>query len=162
MIQLAIALPAGCVIGWLVGSWLDKHFHQNWIVIVGILLGALAGFIQIFRTASRYSEEGRFDERRLGRRLVNAMEDFHRRGLQADDLERAAAAGGDYGVAAPLLWWKLGWQSAVLLLVGAVISGSGLCEWLRLMTAVMVRMDDGEKARPMGTGVDRGSSCGWG
>jgi hypothetical protein len=53
-------------------------------------------------------------------------------------------------VAAPLVWWKLGWQSAALLLVGAVISGSGLWEWLRLMTAVMVRMDGGAKARPMG------------
>ncbi len=52
--------------------------------------------------------------------------------------------------AAPLVWWKLGWQSAVLLLVGALISGSGLYEWLRLMTAVMVRMDAGAKARPMG------------
>jgi hypothetical protein len=31
-----------------------------------------------------------------------------------------------------------------------VISGSGLFEWLRLMSAVMVRMDGGEKARPMG------------
>ena len=53
-------------------------------------------------------------------------------------------------VAAPILWWKLGWQSAVLLVVGAAISGSGLFEWLRLMTAVMVRMDGGGKARPMG------------
>jgi hypothetical protein len=53
-------------------------------------------------------------------------------------------------VAAPLVWWKAGWQSAVLLLVGALISGSGLFEWLRLMTAVMVRMDGGEKAKPMG------------
>jgi F0F1-type ATP synthase assembly protein I len=58
MIQLAIALPAGCVIGWLVGSWLDHHFHQNWIAITGILLGAVAGFIQIFRTASRYIKRG--------------------------------------------------------------------------------------------------------
>ena len=53
-------------------------------------------------------------------------------------------------VAVPLIWWKMGWQSAVLLLVGAAISGSGLWEWLRLMTAVMVRMDEGGKARPMG------------
>ena len=59
MIQLAIALPAGCVIGWLVGSWLDRHFHQGWISIVGILLGALAGFVQIFRTASRYLKNNR-------------------------------------------------------------------------------------------------------
>ena len=43
----------------------------------------------------------------------------------------------------PLLWWKLGWQSAVLLAVGASISGSGLFEWLRLMTALMQRMDSG-------------------
>ena len=54
------------------------------------------------------------------------------------------------GVAAPLVWWKMGWQSAVLLLVGALISGSGLYEWLRLMTAVMARMDAGGTARPMG------------
>ncbi|MDE1175345.1 MAG: ATP synthase subunit I [Edaphobacter sp.] len=52
-------------------------------------------------------------------------------------------------VGALLLWWKLGWQSAVLLLVGSAISGSGLWEWLRLMTAVMARMDDGGQARPM-------------
>jgi ATP synthase protein I len=54
MIQLAIALPAGCVIGWLLGAWLDKHFHQNWIGIVGIVLGAIGGFLQIFMMASRY------------------------------------------------------------------------------------------------------------
>jgi hypothetical protein len=53
-------------------------------------------------------------------------------------------------VAAPLVWWKMGWQSAVLLVVGAAISGSGLYEWLRLMTAVMVKMDGGGRARPMG------------
>lgn len=53
-------------------------------------------------------------------------------------------------VATPLVWWKSGWQSALLLLIGALISGSGLFEWLRLMTAVMVRMDGGGQARPMG------------
>lgn len=52
-------------------------------------------------------------------------------------------------VGAGLLWWKLGWQSAALLAVGAVISASGLWEWLRLMTAVMARMDHGGAARPM-------------
>ena len=54
MIQLAIALPAGCLIGWLIGAWLDKHFHQGWMSIAGIVLGAVAGFIQIFVTASRF------------------------------------------------------------------------------------------------------------
>jgi hypothetical protein len=50
----------------------------------------------------------------------------------------------------PLAWWKAGWKSAALLVIGAVISGSGLYEWLRLMTAVMARMDLGGAARPLG------------
>ena len=54
-------------------------------------------------------------------------------------------------VAVPIVWWKLGWQTAALLAVGAAISGSGLWEWLRLMSAVMVRMDGGGKPRAMGT-----------
>jgi hypothetical protein len=53
-------------------------------------------------------------------------------------------------VAVPLITWKAGWQSAALLVVGAAISASGLWEWLRLMSAVMVRMDGGGTARPMG------------
>ncbi len=53
-------------------------------------------------------------------------------------------------VALPLVAWKLGWPSTGLLVVGAFISGSGLWEWLRLMTAVMVKMDGGGEARPMG------------
>ena len=59
-------------------------------------------------------------------------------------------------VLAALVAWKLGWQSAALLLVGAAISAAGLWEWLRLMTVVMERMDAGsvdktdKKVRPLG------------
>ena len=58
MIQLAIALPAGCVIGWRLGAWLDRHFHQHWMGIVGIVLGAIGGFLQIVTTAARYLKRG--------------------------------------------------------------------------------------------------------
>lgn len=54
-------------------------------------------------------------------------------------------------VGTALAWWKLGWQSAVLLAVGAAISGSGLWEWTRLMTVVISRMDAGAEPRPVGT-----------
>lgn len=57
MIQLAFVLPIACVLGWAIGSALDKHFHTEWIGIVGILLGAAAGFIQIFRMASKYLQD---------------------------------------------------------------------------------------------------------
>lgn len=58
MIQLALLLPAGCLIGWLAGAALDEHFHTGWIGVAGILLGAAAGFIQMFRTASRFLKRG--------------------------------------------------------------------------------------------------------
>lgn len=58
MIQLAIALPLGCLVGWGLGTLLDKHFHTEWIAIVGIVLGAVGGFIQIYTTAQRYLKRG--------------------------------------------------------------------------------------------------------
>jgi len=58
MVQLAIMLPAACLIGWAIGAGLDKHFHTTWMEIVGVLLGAVAGFTQIIRTASRFINRG--------------------------------------------------------------------------------------------------------
>jgi len=53
MVQLALVLPAACVIGGVGGAALDKHFHTGWIAVTGILLGAAAGFIQIYKVAAR-------------------------------------------------------------------------------------------------------------
>jgi hypothetical protein len=72
-------------------------------------------------------------------------DDFRRTVIRALRLLAVVASAG-----ALVLWWKLGWQTAVLLLVGAGISGAGLFDWLRLMTAVMQRMDGGEKPKPLG------------
>ena len=47
------------LIGWLLGSWADRAWHQGWIGIAGIVLGAVAGFVQIFRTAAGYLKNGR-------------------------------------------------------------------------------------------------------
>jgi len=45
---------------------------------------------------------------------------------------------------------KLGWRSSLLLLVGAAISATGLWEWMRLMSAIISRMDGAVTVRPMG------------
>jgi hypothetical protein len=45
---------------------------------------------------------------------------------------------------------KMGWRSSVLLLVGSAISATGLWEWIRLMGAIMERVDGAENVRPMG------------
>ena len=81
---------------------------------------------------------------------VRAMDSFSDADFKRTIWNALRLQGVITAVTAPLVWWKMGWQSAVLLVVGAVISGSGLYEWLRLMTAVMVRMDGGAEARPMG------------
>ena len=59
MVQLALALPAGCLIGWFIGMLLDRHFHTDWIQVVGIIVGAVAGFVQIFTTASKFMKRGK-------------------------------------------------------------------------------------------------------
>jgi F0F1-type ATP synthase assembly protein I len=58
MMQLALALPIGCLIGGVAGAALDKHFHTGFLTVLGILLGAAAGFVQIYRTASGYIKRG--------------------------------------------------------------------------------------------------------
>ena len=47
--QIAFILPVAVFIGWALGLGLDKWLHQHWIYLVGIIVGAVAGFVQIFR-----------------------------------------------------------------------------------------------------------------
>ncbi|HEY3971987.1 MAG TPA: AtpZ/AtpI family protein [Candidatus Sulfotelmatobacter sp.] len=51
--QLALMLPAGTVVGWLLGSGVDRWLHTSWISVVGLLLGIAAGMIELIRTVLR-------------------------------------------------------------------------------------------------------------
>jgi F0F1-type ATP synthase assembly protein I len=51
--QLALMLPAGTVVGWLLGSALDRWLHTSWISVVGLFLGIAAGMIELIRTVVR-------------------------------------------------------------------------------------------------------------
>ena len=53
--QLAIIFPAATVVGWLIGLALDHWLHTTWLYIVGLLLGIVAGFVELIRTASKNS-----------------------------------------------------------------------------------------------------------
>ncbi len=57
LIQLALLLPAAVVIGWAIGLALDHWLNQHWIYIAGLIAGAVAGFVQIFRVVLSQSEE---------------------------------------------------------------------------------------------------------
>ena len=57
LIQLALMLPVATVVGWLIGAGLDKWLHQHWIYIPGLILGAAAGFVEMFRVIMKQSKD---------------------------------------------------------------------------------------------------------
>ncbi len=57
LLQLALLLPAATMIGWAIGLGLDHWLKQDWIYIAGLVLGAAAGFVQIFRVVLALNKE---------------------------------------------------------------------------------------------------------
>jgi ATP synthase protein I len=53
LMQLALILPAAVFVGWIAGVGLDHLFHTGWIYIVGLVIGAVAGFVQMARIVQR-------------------------------------------------------------------------------------------------------------
>jgi F0F1-type ATP synthase assembly protein I len=49
--QIALVLPSAVVVGWLLGTWADKSFHQTWFSIAGIVLGCVSGLAYVIRVA---------------------------------------------------------------------------------------------------------------
>jgi F0F1-type ATP synthase assembly protein I len=51
--QLAFVLPSATVAGWLLGAVLDRWLHTSWLYLAGLILGIVAGFVELIRTVSR-------------------------------------------------------------------------------------------------------------
>jgi F0F1-type ATP synthase assembly protein I len=50
--QLAVTLPAATVVGWLIGLGLDHWLHTTWLYLLGLILGIVAGFVELIRTVT--------------------------------------------------------------------------------------------------------------
>jgi F0F1-type ATP synthase assembly protein I len=48
--QLAFIFPAATVVGWLAGVALDHWLHTTWLYLAGLILGIIAGFVELIRT----------------------------------------------------------------------------------------------------------------
>lgn len=59
LMQIAFILPVAVVVGWAIGAGLDKWLHQHWIYLVGVVLGSVAGFIEVFRLVQRNEKDDR-------------------------------------------------------------------------------------------------------
>ena len=53
-ISLFAAVVAGLIVGWLLDRWLGT---QPWLLVVGLVLGAAAGFYEFIRAASKLSKD---------------------------------------------------------------------------------------------------------
>jgi F0F1-type ATP synthase assembly protein I len=51
--SLAFLLPAATFIGYIIGYLLDKAFHTTFLYIVFLVLGIVAGFVQLIRQIQR-------------------------------------------------------------------------------------------------------------
>lgn len=56
--QLAFVLPAATFAGWVVGALLDKWLHTTWLYLLGLILGIVAGFVELIRTVLRSEKSG--------------------------------------------------------------------------------------------------------
>ncbi len=51
--QLAFVFPAATVAGWLIGVALDRWLHTTWLYLAGLILGIIAGFVELIRARCR-------------------------------------------------------------------------------------------------------------
>lgn len=63
LMQIAFILPAAVVVGWLAGAGLDKWLHQHWIYLAGIVVGCVAGFVEVFRLVLSNEKEMEKEDR---------------------------------------------------------------------------------------------------
>lgn len=60
--HMGLTLPVAVVAGWFLGSVLDRHFGTKWIQLLGIGLGVVAGFTDLFRTTMQMNKDTSVDE----------------------------------------------------------------------------------------------------
>jgi F0F1-type ATP synthase assembly protein I len=54
--HIGLAIPAATIAGLLLGTLLDRLFHTNWIFVVGLILGVIAGFYDIIRAVQQMNK----------------------------------------------------------------------------------------------------------
>ncbi len=73
--------------------------------------------------------------------------------LKAAMLRALRLVAGLTAIAFVALWVTAGWQTAMLLLAGALVSASGLWEWQKLIAVINARLDSAQAPGGRGRGA---------
>ena len=57
--SLAFLMPASALLGYGLGYLLDKEFETTWLYLAGLILGIVAGFVQLIRQLMRDTRDDR-------------------------------------------------------------------------------------------------------
>jgi ATP synthase protein I len=53
--EIGFIIPAAVFLGYCLGRLLDYWLHRHWLYLAGVIFGAVAGFIQMIRSAMALS-----------------------------------------------------------------------------------------------------------
>jgi F0F1-type ATP synthase assembly protein I len=59
--EIGFVIPAAVFLGFIIGKGLDHWLHTKWLFLVGLIFGAVVGFIEMIRMATSLSSD---DERK--------------------------------------------------------------------------------------------------
>jgi len=60
--EIGFMIPASVIVGYLLGLLADHFLHTHWIYLVGIIFGAVAGFVSMIKRALASSKDVESEE----------------------------------------------------------------------------------------------------
>ena len=73
----------------LVGYWLDTFFKTSWIVALGVLLGAVIGFREMFRMAQKLGHQSIVEDEQISRQGLARSVDLGNKPVSRDNVAMA-------------------------------------------------------------------------
>jgi ATP synthase protein I len=55
--EIGFIIPAAVILGFFLGKLLDYWLHTHWMYLVGLIFGAVVGFVQMIRMALASTKE---------------------------------------------------------------------------------------------------------
>jgi F0F1-type ATP synthase assembly protein I len=55
--EIGFIIPAAVFLGYAIGKLMDYWLHTHWLYLAGVILGAVAGFVQMIRSAVALSRD---------------------------------------------------------------------------------------------------------